>query len=101
MCSCPTTFQHSRGPCTGGMSEKSGRGVSFETVRIIDLGIADDADGAAIDVVQKDEGLSFSLAGSASVALLLLDPDCNRRDKTQIEPFWYYVASPNPWLPMA
>ena len=40
MCPCPKTLQHLHGPCTG---EKSGCRVSFGTVQITDIDLADDA----------------------------------------------------------
>ena len=51
--------------------------------------------------VQKDEGPSLSLAGPPDLVLFLRDLDTNRRAKTGTELLWYYVASPDPWLPMA
>ena len=52
-------------------------------------------------LVQKDEGLCFSLAGPAGLAVFLQDLDSDRRAKTETELLWYYVAAPNPWLPVA
>ena len=51
--------------------------------------------------VQRDEGPSLSLAGPPGLVLFLLDLNSDRRAKTETELLWYYVASPNPWLPMA
>ena len=52
-------------------------------------------------LVQKDEGPSLSLACPPGLAVFLRDMDFDRRAKTETELLWYYVASPNPWLPMA
>ena len=52
-------------------------------------------------LVQKDEGPSLSLAGPPGLAVFLWDLYSDRRAKTDTELLWYYVASPNPWLPMA
>ena len=52
-------------------------------------------------IVQKDEGPSLSLAGPPGFAVFLRDLHSDRRAETEAELFWYYVASPNPWLPMA
>ena len=52
-------------------------------------------------LVQKDEGSSLSLAGPPGLAVFLRDLDSDRRAKTETELLWYYVASPNPCLPMA
>ena len=52
-------------------------------------------------LVQKDEGPSLSLAGPPGLAVFLRDLDFDRRADTETELLWYYVASPNVWLPMA
>ena len=52
-------------------------------------------------LVQKDKGSSFSLADPPGLAVILRFLDSDRRAEMVVELVRYYVASPNPWLPMA
>ena len=56
------------------------------------------------DVISKPghiAGASLSLAGPPGRTVFLWDLDSDQRAKTGTELLWYYVASPNPLLPMA
>ena len=44
---------------------------------------------------------SLSLAGPSGLAVLLSDLDSDWGVKTETELLWDYVASPDPWLPIA
>ena len=51
-------------------------------------------------LVEKNEGPSFPIACPPGLVVFLQDLDSERRAKTEIELLWYYVASPNPCLPV-
>ena len=70
-------------------------GTSLEAMNSLDEGVW------RCRYLSKRTKIRISLAGPPGLSLFLCDLVSDRRAKTEAEFLSYYVASPNPWLPMA